>query len=243
MTCWNVQGITGSKYRLPSWRPSFHFWQTDWVQRNNRQHILPRLVIQNKLSKFTDTIFVMLDARWDCDKNLMHYVVFYYCWSSKAISHINKCRQTTCRQSLSIEFYSKDVKAWGVKNTQSYNHLIALNRAEHIRSTQFMNAYNAIILYCTELRKGQQFFRVTLLMNEWISGLTTTETELITLRRWRLVVGGSASALNILAEVFSSAANLCRTCSLSIHGCLSAANHGLISELQITFSHVTRWAL
>lgn len=44
----------------------------------------------------------------------------------------------------------------------------------------------------------------------------------VTLRRWRLVVGGSASALKILAEVFSLAASFCKTCSLSIHGCFSA---------------------
>lgn len=42
-----------------------------------------------------------------------------------------------------------------------------------------------------------------------------------TFRRCKLVVGGSAIALKILADEPGRDANLCKTCNLSIHGFFS----------------------
>jgi len=42
--------------------------------------------------------------------NLMHYIIFYYCRSTKAIANIDKGRETTRGESLSIEFCSNSVK-------------------------------------------------------------------------------------------------------------------------------------
>jgi hypothetical protein len=40
---------------------------------------------------------------WD-EMNLMHYIIFDYCRSTKTIADINKGRESTRGESLSIEF-------------------------------------------------------------------------------------------------------------------------------------------
>ena len=42
--------------------------------------------------------------------NLMHYIIFYYCRSTKAIADIDEGRETTRGESLSVEIHNKEVK-------------------------------------------------------------------------------------------------------------------------------------
>lgn len=75
----------------------------------------------------------------------MHYIVFYYCWSSKAIADINKGRETTRRESL------KTLKAGGRWVSQSFEDpsSVLLISSQLLQDLQLVHPWLLLFKECT----------------------------------------------------------------------------------------------